>query len=94
MDTRGMEGQLRGQWMKPLELPPSWHLGTREGQALRGLSQATGWAEVLQWYLKPPQMGPGESEPRQGGPPDSPLVVRLPKGKTGEGLVLPGGPAE
>lgn len=28
------------------------------------------------------------------GCPDSPLVVRLPKGEAGEGLVLPGGPAE
>lgn len=28
------------------------------------------------------------------GIPDSPLVVRLPEGKTGEGLVLSGGPAE
>lgn len=37
-----------------------------------------------------------ESRWAQGreGSPDSPLVVRLPEGKTGEGLVLSGGPAE
>lgn len=38
---------------------------------------------------------PGEKgAPGEAGHPDSPLVVRLPKGKTGEGLVLPCGPAE
>lgn len=36
----------------------------------------------------------GEGGPGREGTPDSPLVVRLPKGKAGEGLVLPSGPAE
>lgn len=51
--------------------------------------------EVLQWHLKAQWAGQGRSLPQgREGTPDSPLVIRLPKGKTGKGLVLPSGPAE
>lgn len=62
---------------------------------LRDLGQAAVWVEVLQWHLKAQWAGPGRRLPQgREGTPDSPLVIRLPKGKTGKGLVLPGGPAE
>lgn len=72
-------------------------LGTRvagEAQTLRGLGQAAGWGRLFnasQVLVSRPR---GEGGPRREGTPDSPLVVRLPKGKAGEGLVLPGVPAE
>lgn len=74
-------------------LPGTWAPG--KAQTLRALSQAAGRVEVVQRCLKAQQAGPGEkwAQGREGTP-DSPLVVRLPKGETGEGLVLPGGPAE
>lgn len=77
----------------PSRARTSWAPG--EAQALRGLSQAAGWVEGLQWHLKAqPRAQVREGAQGREGTPDSPLVVRLPKSKTGEGLVLPRGPAE
>lgn len=46
----------------------SWAPG--EALALRGLSQAVGWAEFLQWLLKAQQQGSGErASPGDGGHP-------------------------
>lgn len=61
----------------------SWAPG--KAQALTGLSQAAGWVEVIQWHLRvSKQSRVREGARRREGTPDSPLVVRLPKGETGE----------
>lgn len=54
-----------------------------------------GWVKVFQWQLKLSQSGPSGKWPQKRvNISDSPLVVRLPKGKTGEGLVFSSSPAE
>lgn len=66
-----------------------WHLKPGKVQAF------IGGVEALQWHLKLNQAGPG-GKWAQGrlDIPDLPLVVRLPEGKTGEGLGFSSSPAE
>lgn len=66
-----------------------WHL--QPGQ----IQTCIGWVKVFQWHQKLNQAGPsGKWTQKRVKIPDSPLIVRLPKGKTGEGLVFSSSPAE